>query len=174
MRELVALQTPLGGEICAILRAKDPNSPYLRKYERPPGDIMQDGARPRIATESNRLAKIQKMQGDGRPKAQPPAVRGGTPLSHSSTGVDTESGSQDEWGFQTSVQPAEGDAQEEGSSTFESGGDVFSVMGMQAGGWDDAQQPQPGDSSAASKAQERMERRRRHRRRLRHHQEDEG
>ena len=30
MRSLVALLTPLGGEICALIRARNPEHPYLK------------------------------------------------------------------------------------------------------------------------------------------------
>ncbi|KAL4857488.1 hypothetical protein ACK3TF_002352 [Chlorella vulgaris] len=60
-QRLVSLQTPLGGEIVAIMRQRDPNHPLLR-WERPPAELNEDGSRPRIASEANRLARIAQLR----------------------------------------------------------------------------------------------------------------
>ncbi|PSC75007.1 hypothetical protein C2E20_1726 [Micractinium conductrix] len=60
-RRLVSLRTPLGGEIAALIREQEPRHPLLR-FERPPPDLREDGSRPRIAEEPNRLAQIDHLK----------------------------------------------------------------------------------------------------------------
>lgn len=86
MKQLIALPTPLGGEIAAIVRSRNP-SHWLLQYEQQPvhgGEIGDDGAshRPRIATEERRLAKIER---DREQAASTAAVSGLNPVSVANT-----------------------------------------------------------------------------------------
>ncbi|GAB4815333.1 hypothetical protein N2152v2_002379 [Parachlorella kessleri] len=77
MQNLVSLPTPLGGEIVALIRARNPQHPYLKFEVRPPGLDFSEEGRPRIATEENRLAQIAKFRRElATAKAGQPVQRG--------------------------------------------------------------------------------------------------
>ncbi|KAI7841190.1 hypothetical protein COHA_005156 [Chlorella ohadii] len=75
-RRLVELRSPLGGEISAIIRSRDPQHPLL-KYEKQPAELNEDGSRPRIVNEANRVAQIAHLQ------KELAAAKGGQPLAAS-------------------------------------------------------------------------------------------
>ncbi|PRW32831.1 hypothetical protein C2E21_7966 [Chlorella sorokiniana] len=104
-RRLVELRSPLGGEIVAIIRSRDPQHPLL-KYERQPAEMNEDGSRPRIVNEANRLAQIAHFQ------KELAAAKGGQPLAAS----DHYNRSADDFLFQIMKQ------REQDVSTIQQGG----------------------------------------------------
>ena len=94
MRRLVALPTPLGGEIAALLRARDPANPLLQ-HELPLVDVLEDGSRPRIATPANRevmLARMHRLQLQQQRQEEEEEARGLAPQQRrrqQSGGADT-------------------------------------------------------------------------------------
>jgi hypothetical protein len=85
MRRLVALHTPLGGELAAIVRARDPAHPLLA-YERPPAEAALGEGRPRIRAEENRAAARAAAATPAPPARAPP------PAGASDTGGDVFGG----------------------------------------------------------------------------------
>ena len=81
VERLASLQTALGGELCAIIRARDPGHALL-KLERPPIELDEQGVRPRIVTEANRLAQLERLQ------RQLSAARRGVSIRGRGDGVD--------------------------------------------------------------------------------------
>jgi hypothetical protein len=163
VRRMVALPTPMGGEMAAILRAKDPASPLL-KFERPPPDVLEDGSRPRIASEANRLAKLaaaarRAEDGGGARAAGDEAARPGPGPNTSASARGGTGSPAGELGGQGSSSWEQADGMRQGGEGA-AGGSVFDLLGMSAA-QDSPEADEQAQAEAAAPQQERRRRRRR-------------
>lgn len=140
----------------------------LCRYEQPPAELAEDGSRPRIADEANRLAKAKQLMNNTATTSTPGSPSVPTHTSHtsneeyakhtSSTSTISDSASLEDSGFES----------RSGSGSAASTGNVFDWLGAGTHeGWDsstlgDTEQAQ---HNASTEAQARAESKRRRRKR---------